>query len=98
MRYTLPTRHFLYFGIQVKRGKLDAMGKSRTGNANVAEIRQQALMMLAHEIFDPETNRRGLPDGAPDVMHALRDGFLNVRTALRSFNTRGGLSAPGDGA
>ncbi|MFB6612767.1 hypothetical protein ACFCV9_00845 [Streptomyces sp. NPDC056367] len=98
MRCTLPTRHFLYFGIQVKRGKLDAMGKSRTGNANVAEIRQQALMMLAHEIFDPETNRRGLPDGAPDVMHALRDGFLNVRTALRSFNTRGGLSAPGDGA
>ncbi|WP_327318856.1 hypothetical protein [Streptomyces sp. NBC_01235] len=28
MRYTLPTQHFLYFGIQVKRGKLDAMGKS----------------------------------------------------------------------
>lgn len=34
MRYTLPTRHFLYFGIQVKRGKLDAAGMTRAGNAN----------------------------------------------------------------
>ncbi|MEW9516170.1 hypothetical protein [Streptomyces tubercidicus] len=62
MRYTLPTQHFLYFGVQVKRGKLDAMGKSRAGNANIAEIHNQALMMLAHEIFDPETNRRVLVD------------------------------------
>jgi hypothetical protein len=64
MRYTLPTQHFLYFGIQVKRGKLDATGKSRSGNANIAEIHNQALMMLAHEIFDPETNRRVLVDHA----------------------------------
>ncbi|MER5932612.1 hypothetical protein [Streptomyces sp. NPDC002054] len=41
---------------------------------------------------------RELPDGAPDVMHAMRDDFRNVQTALRSFNTRGGPSAPGDGA
>jgi hypothetical protein len=62
MRFQLPTQHFLYFGIQVKKGKLDAAGVSRAGNANVAEVHNQALMMLAHEIFDPETNRRVLVD------------------------------------
>lgn len=64
MRYTLPTQHILYFGIQAKRGKLDAAGATRAGNANIAEIHNQALMMLAHEIFDPETNRRVLVDHA----------------------------------
>lgn len=64
MRYTLPTQHYLYFGIQAKKGKLDASGSTRAGNANVAEIHHQALMMLAHEIFDPETNRRVLVDHA----------------------------------
>lgn len=64
MRYTLPTQHRLYFGIQVKKGKLDASGVTRTGNANIAEIHNQALMMLAHVIFDPEHNRRVLVDHA----------------------------------
>jgi hypothetical protein len=64
MRYTLPTQHFLYFGIQVKRGKLDETGRSRMGNANIAEIHNQELMMLAHEISDPETNRCVLVDHA----------------------------------
>lgn len=64
MRYTLPTQHYLYFGIQAKKGKLDASGVTKTGNANIAEIHNQALMMLAHEIFDPETNRRVLVDHA----------------------------------
>lgn len=64
MRYTLPTQHILYFGIQAKKGKLDASGATKPGNANVAEIYNQALMMLAHEIFDPETNRRVLVDHA----------------------------------
>ncbi|MBB5153325.1 hypothetical protein [Saccharopolyspora phatthalungensis] len=62
MRYTLPTQHFLYFGIQAKKGKIDASGVTRAGNANVAELHNQALMMLAHEIFDPETNKRVLVD------------------------------------
>ena len=31
---------------------------------NVAEIHNQALMMLAHEIFDPETNKKALVDHA----------------------------------
>jgi hypothetical protein len=64
MRYVLPTQHVLYFGIQVKKGKLDAAGVSKGSNANVAEIHNQALMMLGHEIFDPETSRRVLVDHA----------------------------------
>ena len=64
MRYTLPTQHVLYFGIQAKKGKLDASGVTKAGNANIAEIHNQALMMLAHEIFDPETNKRVLVDHA----------------------------------
>ncbi len=64
MRYTLPTQHLLYFGIQAKKGKLDASGITKAGNANVAEIHNQVLMMLAHQIFDPETNRRVLVDHA----------------------------------
>jgi hypothetical protein len=64
MRYQLPTQNYLHFGIQAKRGKLDASGVSKGTNANIAEIYNQALMMLAHEIFDPETNRKVLVDHA----------------------------------
>ena len=64
MRYTLPTQHVLYFGIQAKRGKLDSSGVTGRGSANIAEIHNQALMMLAHEVFDPEVNRRVLVDHA----------------------------------
>ena len=38
MKYTLPTQHVLYFGLQAKRDKLDAAGNSKDGNRNVAEI------------------------------------------------------------
>lgn len=64
MRFTLPTQHVLYFGIQAKKGKLDAAGSSRDGNKNIAEIHQQALMMLGHEVFDPELSRKALVDHA----------------------------------
>lgn len=64
MRFTLPTQHVLYFGIQAKKGKLDSAGATKAGGANVAEILNQALMMLGHEIFDPETSRRALVDHA----------------------------------
>lgn len=64
MRYTLPTQHVIYFGIQAKKGKLDASGVTKAANANMAEIHNQALMMLAHEVFDPEVNRRVLVDHA----------------------------------
>lgn len=61
MKYTLPTLHVLYFGIQAKKGKLDASGVS---TSNVAEIHNQISMMLGHEIFDPEISRRVLVDHA----------------------------------
>ena len=64
MRYILPTQHVLYFGIQVKKGKLDSAGVTKKSNANVAEIYNQLLMMLGHEIFDPETSKRVLVDHA----------------------------------
>lgn len=64
MRFILPTQHVLYFGVQVKKGKLDASGMSKGGNSNIAEIHNQIQMMLGHEIFDPETSRRVLVDHA----------------------------------
>ncbi len=64
MRFTLPTQHILYFGLQVKKGKLDAAGRSKGSNANIAEIYDQALMMLGHEVFDPDSNKRVLVDHA----------------------------------
>jgi len=64
MKFTLPTLHVLYFGLQVKKGKLDASGVSTATNANVAEIHNQVTMMLGHEIFDPEIGKRVLVDHA----------------------------------
>jgi hypothetical protein len=64
MKYTLPTQHVLYFGVQAKKGKIDASGKSQARNSNVAELHNQALMMLAHEVFDPEIGKRVLVDHA----------------------------------
>lgn len=64
MKFTLPTQHVLYFGIQAKKGKLDASGTSKAANANVAEIHNQVSMMLGHEIFDPDIGKRVLVDHA----------------------------------
>ena len=64
MRFVLPTQHVLYFGIQAKKGKLDSAGVTKSSNANVAEIYNQVLMMLGHEIFDPETSKKVLVDHA----------------------------------
>ncbi|MDO8954432.1 MAG: hypothetical protein Q7V63_06260 [Gammaproteobacteria bacterium] len=64
MKFTLPTQHVLYFGIQVKKGKLDAASYPSAVNANIAEIYHQVTMMLGHEIFDPEISKRVLVDHA----------------------------------
>jgi len=64
MKHTLPTMHVLYFGIQAKKGKLDAAAGTKSDNANMAEIYNQVLMMLGHEIFDPEIGKRVLVDHA----------------------------------
>jgi hypothetical protein len=88
MRYTLPTQHVLYFGIQAKRGKLDSSGVTRTGNANIAEIHNQVLMMLSHEIFDPEIGKRVLVDHAfivagGQITKAARNWLGNALDATR---------------
>jgi hypothetical protein len=88
MRYTLPTQHILYFGIQAKRDKLDAAGVSRSGSANIAEILNQVTMMLAHAIFDPETNRRALVDHAfivagGEITKAARNWLGNALDATK---------------
>lgn len=64
MRFVLPTQHILYFGIQAKKGKLDASASSQRANTNIAGIYNQVLMMLGHEIFDPETSKKVLVDHA----------------------------------
>lgn len=64
MRYVLPTQHVLYFGLQAKKDKLDAAGDTKNGNRNIAEIYNQLLMMIGHEVFDPETSKRVLVDHA----------------------------------
>lgn len=64
MKYTLPTQHVLYFGIQAKKGKLDAAGMTKGDHANIAEIHNQVTMMLGHEVFDPEIGKRVLVDHA----------------------------------
>jgi hypothetical protein len=60
MKFQLPTSHFIYFGIQAKRGRLDAAGRSK--GENIAEVVNQLRMMLSHAVWDPETNKKHLLD------------------------------------
>lgn len=60
MKYQLPTGHFIYFGAQVKKDKIDAAGRDL--NSNVSGILAQVRMALDHPIFDTETNRKHLLD------------------------------------
>ena len=88
MKFMIPTQHALYFGIQAKRDKIDAAGASRSGTANVAEILNQVTMMLAHEIFDPETNKRALVDHAfiiagGEITKAARNWLGNALDATK---------------
>lgn len=64
MKFTLPTQHVLYFGIQAKKGKIDAAGVTKADQANVAELHNQATMMLGHEVFDSDIGKRVLVDHA----------------------------------
>jgi hypothetical protein len=41
IRYTLPTQHILYFGIQAKKGKINSSGVTKEDNRNVADIHNQ---------------------------------------------------------
>ena len=62
MKYRLPTQHDLYFGIQVKKGKIRSSGRSN--EPNIAGLVSQIQMMLGHLIFDPEINKKRLVDHA----------------------------------
>ena len=62
MRYRLPTGHSIFFAVQVKKGTVDARGKTRGENVNAAELLTQAQMALKHPIHDPETNKKVLVD------------------------------------
>lgn len=59
MKFQLPTRHWIYFAVQVKATKLDAKGKT---NSNVMEVVNQARMAIGAKLFDPELNRSVLLD------------------------------------
>jgi hypothetical protein len=88
MRLTLPTQHVLYFGLQAKKGKVDASGSSKGANANVAEIHNQAMMMLGHEVFDPDIGKRVLVDHAfivagGEVTKAARNWLGNKLDAAK---------------
>lgn len=75
MKYQLPTDNFLYFGLQVKKGKLDSKAGSMT--KNIATVLDQVRMALKDPIWDPETNRRYLVDhmfiiSAGDITKAVK--------------------------
>lgn len=62
MKFTLPTQHSIYFGLQVKKGKVDAAGITKRSNTNAAELVNQARMALGHPVFDPAINKNVLVD------------------------------------
>lgn len=62
MKLRLPTSHFIYFGIQVKKGKLDSAGKTKPGNENITEALNQVRMALQDPVTDTEVNRHVLVD------------------------------------
>ncbi len=67
MRYTLPTQHMLYIGLQAKKGKLDASADSTKldgPNTGVAIVHHQVLMMLDSPVWDSELNIERLVDHA----------------------------------
>jgi len=88
MRFTLPTQHVLYFGIQAKKGKIDSSVVTKEGSANVAEIHNQVMMMLGHEIFDSEIGKRVLVDhafivAAGEITKAARNWLGNKLDASK---------------
>jgi len=62
MKFELPTRQWIYFGVQVKKGKLDAAGRSKGTNENISEVLNQVRMALDTPVWDPDTNKRVLID------------------------------------
>lgn len=55
MRYTLPTKHIICFGLQAMKEKIDSSSAVKSGNANAANLHNQPLMMLGHGVFDTKS-------------------------------------------
>ena len=82
MRYVLPTQHILYFGLQAKKGKLDAAGAPRSGGSNIAEILNQISMMIGHEDLASRRRRGGSCRGTG--RRARSRQVLEAKASLRS--------------
>src|SRR5207247_5807724 len=54
MKFTLPTQHVLYFGIQVEKNKIDSSDVTKAGTANIAETDAQDTMMWGHDTLRPD--------------------------------------------
>ena len=79
MKFQLPTGHWLYFGTQIKRGKMDAKGGG--GDSNTATVLDQVRMAIGHPIFDPDTGRKVLVDhvfviSAGEITRAARNWLV----------------------
>jgi hypothetical protein len=97
MKFTLPTLHVLYFGMQVKRGKLDASGVSKGATANVAEALNQITMMLGHEIFDPRSESAflSITRSSSPAVRSPRLGAIGSATHARHTTRHAGLDTSG---
>jgi hypothetical protein len=79
MKFQLPTSHWIYFGAQIKREKLDVRGTS--GDANTATVLSQVRMAIDHPVFDPDTGRKVLVDhvfviSAGEITRAARNWLV----------------------
>jgi hypothetical protein len=62
MKFRLPTSHWIYFGVQVKKGRLDSAARTRAENENISEVLNQVKMALDTEVWDPDINKTVLVD------------------------------------
>lgn len=62
MKLRLPTWHWIYFGVQVKKGKLDSAARSKAESGNISEVLNQVRMALDGEVWDPDINKTVLVD------------------------------------
>lgn len=58
----LPTGHWLYFAAQVKKEDLIYSSTETTNKKNIENVITQLNMAFDHEMFDPETSTKIVPD------------------------------------
>jgi hypothetical protein len=80
MKYTLPTLHVLYFGIQAKKGRLDSAGMGKAGSSNIGEDTESG----DHDARAPDLRPRAEPAGGGCHSH----GFPTLRRCLDSLVCR----------